>query len=70
MCSVPRYFRDTSAPPSLFTPRGYGGKTAGHGLAVYSDAGWRTIQDHGKLPKEVSIEVPPSSAMLVEQTPL
>ena len=59
----------TSRETVVFAPRDYGGNAAGYGLALYSDEGRRSIQDHGELPKELSIEVPPMSAMLVEQTP-
>ncbi len=58
----------TSTETVVFAPWGYGGNAAGHGLAVYSDAGRRSIQDYADLPKELRIEVPPLSAMLVEQT--
>ena len=59
----------TSAQTVVFTPRNYAGNAVNHEIVVYSDKGKRPIQEHGPLPKELRIEVPPLSAMLVEQTP-
>jgi len=59
----------TSSQTVTFAPRTYGPKSASYGIFVWSDEGRRTIQEHGNLPRELSVQVPALSAILVEQTP-
>lgn len=59
----------TTPQTVVFSPREYGGDTRDHALTTYAGSSRRTLQERGPLPKELTIEVPPLSAMLVEQTP-
>jgi hypothetical protein len=58
----------TSTQTVVFAPRSYGPKAASYGVAVCSEEGRRSIQEHGTLPSELRIEVPALAAILVEQT--
>ena len=57
----------TSAQTVVFTPRSYGAKASGYAIAICNEQGRRSIQEHGMLPHELSVEVPALSAILVEQ---
>jgi hypothetical protein len=58
----------TEAQTLTFTPRQYLGQGATHRLVLYSDGATRTVQRSGSLPRELRIEVPALSALMVEQS--
>jgi hypothetical protein len=58
----------TTAQTVVFSPREYGRPGGSHAFAAYGESGKRALGKSGPLPKELTIEIPPLSAMLVEQT--
>ena len=58
----------TSAQIVVFAPGSYGSKAASYRIAICNEIGRRSLQEHGTLPSELTVEVAPLSAMLVEQT--